>query len=138
MFPRYLFIAAGEGQGLYDANNALGVNRVLSGVNGPYVIQADIIEAMRARCNAEGLASAPKDQERPMRPPRMKPGAAVVVIDGPLKGSPGFIDYDDGESRDVVITVDMFGRQMRTNILAECLKETGGRRRRLDRAQNVA
>ena len=118
-FPRYLFIGVEEGQGLYAANKAIGVSIVLHSADGPFEVAKSVVDEIKARCGQSGLINAPVIKQGHGRElSRLHRGTSVVITGGPLKGMPGTVEEDDGKSREIKVSVTLFGKAMPASVLS--------------------
>lgn len=106
LYPRYLFLGARKGQGLYAANNARGVSTVLYAGDKPCVIPNRAIEAMMSLADANGILS---QRDLVLRRKRFAKGQAVRPdSSSPFSGFNFNIQSDNG---DIVIAMGLlFGR----------------------------
>ena len=130
LFPRYMFIGAAPGQGLYDANTAMGVATVLHDQRGSYAVPQREIDRIREGCDEDGWVGAPAKLERVDRPPQLPAGAEVNVVSGLLQGAPGVVVHDDGKSRHAVVEVSLLNRTLEANIAVADLVVVSEMRRR--------
>jgi len=80
LFPTYAFLRIRNG--FYSARATIGVVDLLMTAGRPAVVRDEVIEALRAR-ETHGAIEMPKQ--------RLKPGAKVRVLTGPLQGEIGAI-----------------------------------------------
>jgi transcription antitermination factor NusG len=106
LYPRYVFLGARAGQGLYDANTARGVSTVLYAGDKPCVIPTRAMEAMMSLADANGVMD---QRDLVLRRKRFKAGQTVRADSTtPWSGFNFSIESDDG---DIVVALgEIFGR----------------------------
>ena len=110
LFPGYLFVHVVEG-GLGDVWRTRGVVHVVGDGESAVAVPDEQVEAVRQMI------------ESPVKVdpwPYMRKGKVVRVKTGPLTGMEGYIVRRKGTCR-LVISVDLLGRSVATEIGAECV-----------------
>ena len=105
LFPRYVF--ASIDKVWYSIRGTRGVSHLLMSDNGPAIIPASTIEAIRSKEDGEGFIVLSKK----ISPERFSKGDPVTATEGPLTG----IDliYDGMSTHDrVKVLADLLGRQV--------------------------
>ncbi len=122
LFPRYLFVGAEDGQGLYDVNEFPGVATVLYGAEGAYEVPPELIEELRARGGEGGLVEGYEQTQQPSegRCPQRPTGPRVRIADGPLRGLYAAIIIDGGGM--CRVKVEMFKGEVEADLSADALK----------------
>lgn len=115
LFPRYVVVGLGEGQGLATVSGTDGVLGVVYGGESPLELPPVDVEAMRSRGDASGLIAPPDPADA--RKPEHEPGTVLRICEGPLKGLSGKVVKDTGPT--VKLAVEMF----RGEVVAEMLPE---------------
>ena len=115
MFPRYLFIrldTSGSGQSWSPIRSTLGVSQLVRFGGQPAVVDAKLIELLRAR-------------EQVGQPERLfRGGERVVVADGPFAGIEAIFKATDAESRSMIL-LEMLSKPVTMRIETASLRKTG-------------
>jgi len=118
LYPRYVFLGARKGQGLWDANNARGVSTVLYAGDHPCVIPTRAMEAMMALADSNGIMD---HRDLVLRRKRFAKGQAVRPdSSSPFSGLNISIESDDGDI--VIALADLFGRLVPIEFRADQLQ----------------
>jgi transcription antitermination factor NusG len=117
-FPRYLFVGVPTGYGLYDVNNMVGVSTVLHSDGRPLRLDESVVEDIRTRAGENGLIERVGGIDPDARA-RMSRGDWVRIIEGPFTGLWAEVVVDKG--REVVLTLQMFGRELTASMFPEVL-----------------
>ncbi len=108
LFPRYLFVRLDlSSQTWRPILSTYGVHTMVSGADGPLAIGGDIIEALRARANADGVFEIARRA--------IKPGDQVRVQGGPMADLEGIFEADLDSDR-VLILLKLMGREVRVSV----------------------
>jgi len=118
LYPRYVFLGAREGQGLYATNTARGICTVLYAGDHPCVIPKRAMEAMMNLADSNGIMD---HRDLVLRRKRFAAGQKVrPEISSPWSGIKLSIESDDG---DIVVALgDMFGRLVPIQFRADQLQ----------------
>jgi transcriptional antiterminator RfaH len=98
LFPSYVFVLVRNG--FYSARATIGVVDLLMDGATPGVVRDEVIEALRAR-EVRGALELPRQ--------RLKPGAKVRVLTGPLQGEIGAVAAMRPHER-VLVLLSWLGR----------------------------
>jgi len=102
LFPRYLFLKPRDAaQSLGPVRSTLGVMNLVRFGGQPALIPDNVVEALRARHDP---ASGVHVQRTAFRP-----GAAVQIVEGPLRGLEGIFSKETGDER-VIVLLDLLGK----------------------------
>ena len=113
LFPRYLFIAAGnERQGLAPVRSTLGVSDLVRFGGQPASIPEAVVEALRARQDPDTGACARRSP--------LKPGARIEFRDGPFTGLDGVFEVEAGEDR-VFVLLEFLGKINKVKVCRDWL-----------------
>lgn len=135
LFPGYV-LAAVPIADLPRLARADGVLEIVRTMDGPIVVPAGAVAALRARCGADGMVTLPRDDARR---PWLTRGAAVRVLEGALAGFVGEIERLDG-AHGARVLMTLFGRSTLATVACDDLApadaevKAGAGRRRAGRA----
>lgn len=105
LFPRYLFVYIS--QFWYSIKGTRGVTNILVGHDGPTMVDAGIIEAIKAREGEDGFVMLGAQ----IREEKFKKGQELKTLEGPFAGLS--LIYDSMSAHDrVKVLVDMLGRKV--------------------------
>ncbi len=108
LFPRYLFIHLdSQTDDWGPIRSTLGVVSLVRFAYQPAQVPDDLVAALRARENAEGLVAIPRDV--------FKRGGRVRITDGSFMGYEGIFLAPTGRDR-VVILLDIMGKLTRATV----------------------
>lgn len=106
-FPRYLFVSLDQALSRWRSiNGTFGVSAIITSGDAPAPVQDGIVEALRARADADGFL--PLGPERA----RLLKDQPVAVVGGAFDLCRGFFEAYDGGQR-VAILLDLLGRRVR-------------------------
>ena len=115
LFSRYLFIelsSSQSGQSWAPIRSTQGVSRLVTFGSEPARVDAQLIDALRAR--------SAQLQEQPAR--LFKAGDAVQVIDGPFAGLQAIYQMTDGERRAMVL-IELLGKARPLRVAPSSLRK---------------
>ena len=113
LFPRYLFLAAGnERQGLAPVRSTPGVSHLVRFGEQPATIPDTVVESLRARQDPVSGACARRNP--------FKPGTPVEFRAGPFTGLEGVFDVEAGEDR-VFVLLEFLGKQNKVKVCRDWL-----------------
>ncbi|MBZ4689032.1 MAG: transcriptional antiterminator [Cereibacter sp.] len=120
LFPGYLFVQADPRQGRWTTiNSTFGVARlVMLDQRGPTPVPQNIIDALMADCDAEGIL-------RP--PPALAPGDAVQLHSAAFFGKCGTVERLSDNER-VFILLECMGRAVTVNLPRQEVKRVASAR----------
>lgn len=109
LFPGYLFVRVDTESPSWTALNATrGISRIiLSDPRAPRALPAPFMAGLLARCDAQGVISAPSD---------MRPGDRIRILAGPFAETIAQIETLETDDR-VSILLSLMGREVRTFIV---------------------
>ena len=108
LFPRYLFVRLDVlSQPWRPILSTFGVHTMVSGAEGPRAIGDDIIQALRARADADGVFEIARSA--------IKPGDQVRVQGGPMADLEGIFQTELDSDR-VLILLKLMGREVRVSV----------------------
>ena len=114
MFPRYLFLNAGDGtRGLAPIRSTPGVSGLVRLAGEPARVPSGVVEALRASAD-------PETGCHPYGPRPLAPGARVRLAAGPLAGLEGVFEMSRGEAR-VIVLLDLLGKTNRLSVKRDWL-----------------
>jgi len=117
LFPRYLFIHLDTvTDNWMPIRSTFGVTRLICFGMDPAMVPDELVAALRARENADGLQLLPTD--------RFKRGEKVRVKDGPMMGFEGIFLARSSRDR-VLVLLDIVGRHTRVNVNVDQLEPAG-------------
>lgn len=117
LFPRYLFIHLDRQTDNWGPiRSTLGVVSLVKFTHTPAPVPEDLVLALHAREDAEGLL--------PPAESRLRRGSRVRILDGSLAGYEGIFLASSGRDR-VVILLDIMGKHARTVIDANAVEPSG-------------
>jgi transcriptional antiterminator RfaH len=106
LFPRYLFVGLDLARDRWRAvHSTLGVNRLVLAGEEPLPVPDDVIEAIRAREDDDGLVALGL-------PAGLGPGSRVRVVDGIFAEAKGVLERI-ADDRRVAILLELLGREVR-------------------------
>jgi transcriptional antiterminator RfaH len=108
LFPGYLFARFRPSAHLHSISYARGVNRVLCTGHVPIPLGDEVVGAIEARVDADGLL---RMQSAPLRE-----GDQVVVSDGPFQGLEGVLERELSDGERAVILLKTVEYQARVLI----------------------
>lgn len=113
LFPGYLFVAVDAADGGWSAiNGTQGVTRLVGFGNRPAQVPNGLVDAMLARCGADGL----------LRPEvAVKAGDEVVMTGGAFADFVGRVEHVDADQR-VWVLLDVLGRTTRVTVTPDNLR----------------
>jgi transcription antitermination factor NusG len=109
-FPRYLFCAIADSQGLGPINRTAGVAAIVSAGQEALEVPNDIIDQLSARADEDGLLAPLPARSRPL----LASGSHVQIVSGPLIGFPGIVVLDEGNR--IRLDIKMLGRYIEASI----------------------
>ncbi len=113
LFPGYVFVRIDvENQRWRAINGTVGVISLVQFGDGPKPIHADIIDAIRAREDGEGVVS--------LAPDSLKKGDTVRVREGAFADCTAFLEEVSDQKR-VFLLLDLMGREVRVSMPTENL-----------------
>ncbi len=108
MFPRYLFIELDPQQDNWaPIRSTLGVSALVRFGPYPAPVPEDLLAALRAREDADGIQELP--------PPAFRRGEALRIADGAFAGYEGIFLARSGRDR-VVVLLEIMGQQARVEL----------------------
>jgi transcriptional antiterminator RfaH len=108
MFPRYLFIYLDAHHDNWaPIRSTLGVSAVVRFGPYPTPVPNDLVDALRAREDEEGIQDLP--------PPELKHGEPLRIAEGAMAGYEGIFLARSGKDR-VLVLLDIMGRQARVEV----------------------
>jgi transcriptional antiterminator RfaH len=114
LFPRYLFVALDLArQQWWPIRSTFGVTNLVYNGEQPAAIPSDVIQAIKAREDSQGLVGLP-------RKPRFAPGDTVRIIDGVFSSCLGLFEGMPDRER-VAVLLELLGRKVRVFIDEEAL-----------------
>lgn len=105
LFPRYLFVFVDKFW--YSIKGTRGVTNILLAEEGPSVVPASIIEAIKGREDAEGFVVVGRE----IRQEKFIKGQAVRATEGPFAGLSLIYEGMSAQDR-VKVLVEILGRQV--------------------------
>ena len=115
LFPRYLFMRAGQGgaaQSLAPVRSTKGVSRLVSFGVEPTKVPQELVDAIR---HQQSLAAP--------RPERLfQPGDRVCLTQAPFAGIEGVYQVADGERR-VMVLIELLSRQISVTVAPTGLRK---------------
>lgn len=113
LFPSYVFVYIDtENQRWRAINGTVGVIELVQFGDGPKPIRAEIVEAIRARENSDGVVS--------LAPPSLKKGDSVRVREGAFADCVALLEEVSDQKR-VFLLLDLMGREVRVSMPTENL-----------------
>jgi transcriptional antiterminator RfaH len=109
-FPRYLFCAIADSQGLGPINRTAGVATIVAAGQEPLQVPSPIIDQLQARADQDGLVAPTLARSRPL----LASGQHVQIIAGPLAGFPGIVVLDEGNR--IRLDIKLLGRYIEASI----------------------
>jgi transcriptional antiterminator RfaH len=109
LFPRYLFLNAGEGgRGLASVRSTLGVSGLVRSCGAPARVPPGVVEALRE--SADPATGCHRFEVAPFAA-----GARVRFAAGPLAGLEGVFEMASADAR-VVVLLDFLGKTNRLTV----------------------
>ena len=106
LFPRYLFVALDLARDRWRAvHSTFGVNRLVLAGEEPLAVADDVIEAIRAREDDDGMVALGL-------PAGVGPGSRVRLVDGIFAEAKGVLERI-ADDRRVAILLELLGREVR-------------------------
>lgn len=117
-FPRYIFVAVGEGQGLGDINNTMGVSTVVYMGDKPLEIPLAVIEELKSRAYGNGLLKeTPKETTETRK--RFRRGQRVKITEGVLQGLPAIVEVDN--TNEIKVWISLFQGEVQAGFPPEAI-----------------
>ena len=108
LFPRYLFVRLDlSSQPWRPILSTFGVHTIIAGGDGPLAIGDDIIAALQARADSDGVFEIARSA--------LKPGDQVRVQGGPMADLEGIFQAELDSDR-VLILLKLMGREVRVSV----------------------
>lgn len=118
LFPSYLFVALDLTRDRWKSvNGTHGVRYLVAMGDRPSAVPEGVVEAIRARENAEGLIDLPSQ-------PPFETGEVVQVTAGPLLDQTGIFQCVDDRQR-VVVLLNLLGRELSVPVRREAVSAFG-------------
>lgn len=118
LFPRYLFLNAGDGsRSLAPVRSTLGVTDLVRFCGAPALVPPGVVEALQD-------AADPETGCHRFRSTPFAPGERVRFAAGPFKGLEGLFEMESGEAR-VVVLLDLIGKSNRLTVSRDWLVTAG-------------
>lgn len=117
-FPRYVFVAVGEGQAVYDVNNTIGVSTVVYLGDKPLEIPDPVIEELRQRADKTGMLKLSPQETAEVRK-RYRKGQKVRITEGILEGLQATIGIDSGS--EIKVWLGLFKGEVQVSLKPEAL-----------------
>lgn len=116
LFPGYVFVALPTDKPVWrKVNSTYGVARLVAlDSRGPTPVPRGLVEAIRARCDADGRVMAPES---------FAPGEQVRVVAGPFTAQVARIEAVPDRDR-VYVLFQMMGQEVRAQVSARDLEKT--------------
>jgi len=109
LFPRYLFLNAGEGgRGLAPVRSTLGVTDLVRFCGAPALVPPGVVEALRE-------AADPETGCHRFRAAPFAAGERVRFAAGPFKSLEGLFEVESGEAR-VIVLLELLGKTNRLTV----------------------
>lgn len=113
LFPGYLFLAFNSSSNCWrSVNSTYGVSKIVSFGSTPALIPADLVKAIKLRCDQDGLLLPPKV---------LRLGDAVRLTAGPFADFVGFVESVSPEQR-VWVLIEILGGPNRISVDADQLQ----------------
>jgi transcriptional antiterminator RfaH len=113
LFPGYMFVAFEKGSILWrKINCTIGVTKLLTINNIPYIVPNTLITAIMTRCNQKGVLLPKRNLHKDDR---------VLFTDGPLCNFLATVESIDEKQR-VWVLIDLLGKETRILVETEKLK----------------
>jgi len=114
LFPRYLFLNAGDGaRGLAPVRSTLGVSDLVRSAGAPVRVPHGIVEALRD--SADPVTGCHRFDDAPFAS-----GARVRFAAGPLAGLEGVFEMASGDAR-VIVLLELLGKTNRLTVSRDWL-----------------
>jgi len=112
LFTRYIFARFDLESHYHKIRFTRGIHSLVSFGGNPIPVDDEIINAIRSRTGKDGLVKIGGD---------LRPGDAVEIKDGPLKGFTGIFEREMKESERVMVLLDTVNYQARVQIEGDLL-----------------
>ncbi|MCC5989615.1 MAG: transcriptional activator RfaH [Pararhodobacter sp.] len=113
LFPGYVFVSFDPTEGHWRAiNSTQGVSRIVSFGVRPTALPGAFVEALRGRCDADGLLQSVD---------ALAPGDRAMVLDGPFADFVVQVEKVSDDHR-LWVLFDLMGRQTRVALPRESLR----------------
>ena len=117
-FPRYVFVAVGEGQEVATVNKTIGVSTVVYLGDEPLEIPGPVIDELKLRADSTGLLKVSPEETAEVRK-RFRRGQRVRITEGVLEGLKATIGVDSGH--EVKVWLEMFKGEVQVSLQPEAL-----------------
>ena len=108
LFPRYLFVAPGEGQSIAPVRYTAGVSKLIRFGTYYLPVSAGLVEALKSR-------EDPATGYHRLIAPKMNRGDSVRIQTGPFAGIEGIFEAQTGQER-VIVLLELLGQKVRAEV----------------------